>query len=61
MLSASESNVRLSKRRRAMSLLMLGLVVSVGLVIVPSVVFSIKEYMRRSITFGVTAYQLWRG
>jgi hypothetical protein len=44
-----------------MSLLMLGLVVSVGLVIVPSVVFSIKEYMRRSITFGVTAYQLWRG
>ena len=42
-MSASAANDGLRKRRRAMSLLMIGLVVTVSLVIVPSVVLNIVE------------------
>jgi hypothetical protein len=43
---ASEVNGRRRKRRRAMSLLMIGLVVAVSLVIVPSIVLNIMEHVR---------------
>jgi hypothetical protein len=44
-----------------MSLLMIGLVESVGLVIVPSVVFHIIEYIRKSHDVRLTEYRSWRG